>query len=140
MLVLLLFICKSNCLQMEKVTLNLIEVGGKARSKLELYKLLTVDGHLYLPPYKYCSVNFMADIIEGNRKVGTNTAALCFILIRHSKQKMLWFDIYPILLDLEQKTWLISWSMTVIQNIIFHPSIIRLFYIGTGFLISVSNS
>ena len=74
---------------MEKVTLNLIEVGGKTRSKLELYKLLTVDGHLYLPPYKYCSVDFMADIIEGKRKVGIKTAALCFILIRHSKQKML---------------------------------------------------
>ena len=140
MLVLLLFIFKSNCLQIEKVTLNLIEVRGKARSKSELYNLLTMDGHLYLPPYKYCSVDFMADIIEGKRKVGTQTAALCFILIRHSKQKMLWFDIYPILLDLDMKTWLISWSMTVIQNIIFHPYTIRLFCIMTGFLISVSNS
>ena len=126
--------------KIEKATLNLIEVGGKARSKSELYKLFTFDGHLYLPPYKYCFVDFMADIIEGKRKVGTQTAALSFILIRHSKQKMLWLDIYPILLDLEQKTWLIAWSMTVIQNIIFHPSIIRLFCIVTGFLISVSNS
>ena len=54
---------------MEKVNLNLIDVGGKARSKSELYKLLTVEGHLYLPPYKFCSVDFMADIIEGKRKV-----------------------------------------------------------------------
>ena len=54
---------------MEKVTLNLIEVGGKARYKSEFYRLLTMDGNLYLPPYKHCSVDLMADIIEGRRNV-----------------------------------------------------------------------
>ena len=54
---------------MDKVTTNLLDIGGKAHSKAELYKLLTVEGHLFLPPYKYCSIDFMADIIEEKRKV-----------------------------------------------------------------------
>ena len=32
--------------------LSLIDLGIKARSKVELYKLLTSEGNLYLPPYK----------------------------------------------------------------------------------------
>ena len=54
---------------MKKVNLNLLDVGGKARCKSEFYKLLTVEGHLYLPSYKFCNVEFMADIIESKRKV-----------------------------------------------------------------------
>ena len=50
---------------MEKATVNLLEIGEKARFKLELYKILTAEAHLYLPLYKYCSVDFIADIIEG---------------------------------------------------------------------------
>ena len=38
---------------MEKMTLNLLEIGGKARTKYDLYNILTCEGHLYLPPYKY---------------------------------------------------------------------------------------
>ena len=31
---------------------NLLELGSKARSKSELYRLLTHEANLYLPPYK----------------------------------------------------------------------------------------
>ena len=65
---------------MEKVSLNLLDVEGKARSKSELYKLLTVEGHLYLPPYKFCNFEFMADIIEGKRKVTAFPNALLYSL------------------------------------------------------------
>ena len=54
---------------MKKITINLLDVGRKVRSKAELYKLSTVEGQLYLPTYKYCSIDYMADIIEGKRKV-----------------------------------------------------------------------
>ena len=54
---------------MEIVTVNLLTISGKARSKSELYKILTIDGHIYLPPYKYCTVDFLSDIIEGSRLV-----------------------------------------------------------------------
>ena len=54
---------------MEKVEVNLLELGGKARSKSELYRLLTAEGHLYLPPYKTCPIDFIADIIQEKKMV-----------------------------------------------------------------------
>ena len=66
--------------RMEKVCLNLLDVGGKVRSKSELYKLLTVEGHFYLPKYKFCNVEFMAHIIEGKRKVAALPYALLYSL------------------------------------------------------------
>ena len=54
--------------RMETVQVNLLNLGDKARSKYELYKMLTVEGHMYMPPYKYWSVDFMADIIEGKKR------------------------------------------------------------------------
>ena len=53
--------------------MNLLEVGDKAKSKIELYRILTSEGNLYLPPYKYCSVDFIADIMEGKRQVGRDS-------------------------------------------------------------------
>ena len=49
---------------MEKVPLNLLDVGGKARSKADVYQPLSLEGRLYLPQEK-CYINFIADIIEG---------------------------------------------------------------------------
>ena len=37
---------------MKKLSLNLKEVGKKARTKWEMYRLLTVEGKFFLPPYK----------------------------------------------------------------------------------------
>ena len=37
---------------MERVSLNINEVGNKAMSMWEIYKLLIVKGHFFLPPYK----------------------------------------------------------------------------------------
>ena len=34
------------------VSINLIDLGSKVRSKGELYKLFTNDANLYLPPSK----------------------------------------------------------------------------------------
>ena len=38
---------------MKVESVNLLEVGNKARSKAEHYRLLTAEGCLYLSPYKY---------------------------------------------------------------------------------------
>ena len=65
---------------MERISISLLEVGDKARSKSELYKILTVEGALYLPPYKFCSVNFMADIIEGKQNVSDHLFLLWLLL------------------------------------------------------------
>ena len=55
--------------EMEVDIINLRELGVKAKSKLELYRMLTVEGHLFLPPYRYCPVDFMALIATGEKKV-----------------------------------------------------------------------
>ena len=57
---------------MERVSINLLEIGDKALSKSELYKILMVEDALYLNPYKFWSVDFMADIIEGRRVVNSS--------------------------------------------------------------------
>ena len=51
------------------VSINLLDLGSKARSKGELYKLLTSDANLYLPPYKECTIEFITDYLEGKKKV-----------------------------------------------------------------------
>ena len=38
---------------MEKVTLNLLGVGGMEGTKYEFNNILICEGNFYLPPYKY---------------------------------------------------------------------------------------
>ena len=54
---------------MERTSLNLIEVGNKAKSKWELYRLLTVEGGLYLPPEDQTNMDFVSDIFFNEKKV-----------------------------------------------------------------------
>jgi len=44
---------------MQRNKVNLLELGGKMRSKNELYRLLTTEGQCFLPRYKQCSVRFI---------------------------------------------------------------------------------
>ena len=54
---------------MEKKRVNLLDLGNKARTKLELYRLLTAEGQLYLPPYKLCPIDFISDLIIEKKMV-----------------------------------------------------------------------
>jgi hypothetical protein len=63
----------------ERVNVNLLELGSKAQSKYEIYKILTVEGNLYLPPYKECSIQFITDILHERKRVRTSLLA-CFLL------------------------------------------------------------
>ena len=54
---------------MESASLNLVEVGNKAKSKWELYRLLTVEGGLYLPPEDQTNMEFISDIFFNEKKV-----------------------------------------------------------------------
>ena len=45
---------------MEKI--NLLEIGNAAKSKHELYRILTVEGGMNLPPEKECSMTFISEI------------------------------------------------------------------------------
>ena len=49
--------------------INLNILGTKAKTKVEMYRLLTVDANLFLPPQRDSSIYFIRDIIENKRKV-----------------------------------------------------------------------
>ena len=54
---------------MERLELDVIEVGNKARSKGEIYRLLaTIDG-ISLPPVKDFNYQYLRDIITGDKKL-----------------------------------------------------------------------
>ena len=54
---------------MERASLNLAEVGNKGKSKWELYRLLTVEGGLYLPPEEQTNMEFISDVFFDEKKV-----------------------------------------------------------------------
>ena len=54
---------------MDTISLNLMEVGNKAKSKWELYRLLTVEGGLYFPPEDQTNMEFISDIFFNEKKV-----------------------------------------------------------------------
>ena len=54
---------------MESSKINLNLLGMKAQTKNELYRLLTVEAKLYLPPQKETSIYFIRGIINGRKKV-----------------------------------------------------------------------
>ena len=56
---------------MEPNRINLNMLSIKARTKNELYRILTTEAGLYLPPQKETSIYFVRDIIKGRRKVST---------------------------------------------------------------------
>ena len=52
---------------MEKLTVT--DVGIKAKSKLEVYRVLTTEGGVYLPPAKEWNYQYIRDIVTGNKLV-----------------------------------------------------------------------
>ena len=53
---------------MEKV--NLVKLGNSAKSKHELYRVLTVESGLSLPPEKKTNMTYISEIYIGDKKVG----------------------------------------------------------------------
>ena len=49
---------------MEAQRINLNMLGIKARTKNELYRLLTTEANLYLPPQKETSIYFVRDKVK----------------------------------------------------------------------------
>ena len=54
---------------MERTSLNLVEVRNKVKSKEELYRLLTVEGCLYLSPEGQANMEFISDAFFNEKKV-----------------------------------------------------------------------
>ena len=54
---------------MERTKVNLLEVGTKIQSKKGLYRLLTVEKGMYLPPQEQTNMEFISDIAFGEKSV-----------------------------------------------------------------------
>ena len=52
-----------------KDQLTVYSLGIKARSKIEVYRLLTTEGGVYLPPVKEVNYQYMKSIIAGEKIV-----------------------------------------------------------------------
>lgn len=61
------------------------ELNGRMKSKLDIYRVLTKEGQLFLPPYTECTMDFMADIIQGKKKVSVQLLYNCSLLCRLSR-------------------------------------------------------
>lgn len=57
---------------MEYSTINVNELALKAKTKNEMYRLLTVEAQLYLPPQKECSIYFVRDVLCNKKKASAN--------------------------------------------------------------------
>ena len=51
------------------MTINVSQLGTKAKSENKMYRILTVEAKIYLPPQKECSIYFIRDIFHGRKKV-----------------------------------------------------------------------
>ena len=64
---------------MDSTNVNLMEVGTRAQSKAELYRLLTVEGNMYLPPQEQATMEFISDIAFQEKKVSCLSILLVHI-------------------------------------------------------------
>ena len=55
------------------MSINLNQLGTKAKSKNEMYRILTVEAKNYLPPQKEWTIYFIRDVFQGKKKVKINT-------------------------------------------------------------------
>ena len=53
----------------EQKEMSYQELGLKARSKKELYNLLTADVGIYLPPIKEANAKYLSDVLSGVKRV-----------------------------------------------------------------------
>ena len=67
---------------MDTRKVNITEIGTKAQSKAELYRLLTVEGGMYLPPQDQTNIEFISDIAFSVKKVSNHLIMIyqvCFV-------------------------------------------------------------
>ena len=54
---------------MENSKLNVRSLGAKFQSKNEIYRFLTTEVDMHLPPQKEWSIYFVRDILSSSKKV-----------------------------------------------------------------------
>ena len=56
-----------NTMEETKNRLTVTDISIRAKSKVELYRVLTTEGEVYLPPCKECNYKLIRDIIAGKK-------------------------------------------------------------------------
>ena len=54
---------------MEKEQMNVRTITAKANSKQEIYRILQLEGDVYLPPKSQANHNYISEILSGTKKV-----------------------------------------------------------------------
>ena len=54
---------------MDSKKLNILALGTKFQSKNEMYRFLTTEVDMHLPPQKECSIYFVRDILDRTKNV-----------------------------------------------------------------------
>ena len=120
-------------------TINLLDFGSNARSKSELYKLLTRETNLYLPMYKELSIEFITEYLEGRKLVRKwffsfeNNLAIKFS--RHQRWQSSWSQTST---NWGQRICVDSWLRNAMHRVICHLSSTVDFQTGSGFQILAS--
>ena len=52
-----------------RIDMHISKLSTVARSKGEVYQLLTYQGKLYLPPKSYANPDFVSDVLSSYKKV-----------------------------------------------------------------------
>ena len=52
-----------------RIDMHISKLSTAARSKAEVYRLLTYQGKLYLPPSSYANADFVSDVLSSGKKV-----------------------------------------------------------------------
>ena len=58
---------------MEKQSMSLRQISVRARSKKEIYRILQLEGDVYLPPIIQANRKYVADIVSGKKMVSFPT-------------------------------------------------------------------
>ena len=53
----------------ETVEVSRGQLNSAMKSKLDIYRILAIEGQMYLPPFKDCSMEFLKGVINGSKKV-----------------------------------------------------------------------
>jgi hypothetical protein len=53
------------------------EMAVHAQSKKEVYQILQIEGHVFLPPISQASSDYISDVLNGSKKVTMFLFILC---------------------------------------------------------------
>jgi len=59
----------------ETVEVSRGQLNSAMKSKLDIYRILAIEGQMYLPPFKDCTMDFLKGVINGSKKVPSRSSS-----------------------------------------------------------------